>query len=302
MGSYNASYFADLAARWDPMVLNGAMQVSANVINANQDFLKVLGIIMFVILGMLMSFKALPYYTGMAYIIRLSIVCLLMVSTNYNEYIINPVMVEFPNLIARATNGAGGAAGVTQFDDLSRQINLQKVAILQQAGAWAIADRMVAYILAWCCLALVTVIFALFEFSKTILGFVVAVGPFVIVLALFQTTRQVAHSFGAVLLTLLLAMAMLSISIAFVMSFNQATMIMAGGGIDAMLAQMENFLKGLAFGLMVVFALPVIAMRIGGGVAVATAPVIGGMVTAGMGAVRMAGRGAAGGMRFARGG
>jgi len=294
--------FQSLADNWDQAIANGVSQTVSLALQANATQLTTMLTIFVIFLGVLTAFGRVTWTAFIFAMSRASMVSLLLTAAYFNQFIQDPAMNTIPRWIAQSVAGAGGPkAGPQQFDQLRDQVIARQATILQQStGLTMIAERFETAIIVWLIEAELALSFILWEFSRGMMGLLVATAPFIIGLFLFETTRSIATNLGGAAMTLLVMQLMLSILLQLEIDADSTFMqtALGEGGVDVQIDNLASIFVFFLFGVVMTILIPTTAAQIGSGMIPSAAP----LSSAPMRGAAAAGREAArGGVAVARG-
>lgn len=299
----NGGLFQTLADRWDAGLTNATGTViTASITAIGGGFLTSLLTLFVISYGVMMAMHTLSVQEGTRRILRIAFL-IALVTTHYQDWIVQPMLHDIPNFLAQSIGGSLGTQnGAGMFDDLARQIIRQQAAILQEAsGMLDIAERALAYIVGWGCLGILMITFFLYELSRAALSLIVTIGPWVALAYMWDWSRNMALALAGQAVTYLLVMLLLIVVITITINLDrffseQIANTQGAQGLAVGLNALANTFWALCFGLGMDIMVPSIAAAVGGGAYASFSPFV-------MGAVRGGGRVAAGTARAAsRGG
>lgn len=268
--------YVELANIYETTMSIGVNRVIANGTANNADVLAEALTLYIIIVGLLMAFREMSYRDFIWHMMRAAIIAFLLTVQGFNTMIATPAMDTIPAWIAASSNNATGVtAGAQQFELLSSAVTHQTAAILQGAtGLENIAYRGEAKFWDGAIKSLLTTGFWMYEFSRLIMGVLVAAMAFLLFLALFECTRHVPIRLANKALGLLILQLMLSIMIQIMLAGDSTFMIhvangglVADAGLDAQLGVLEDIFSFFVFGIGMIIFLPAIAAYVGGGIA-----------------------------------
>lgn len=241
-------------------------------------------------------------------VLRIMIVAALLTSAStFNTYVRDLFLQDIPSSVGSALTGGSTYAPAAQFDALWNATQRIAATMLAQAtGYTQFGERLAIRLLQAVSFIALVVIFLMWVIARVLMGFVIALGPFLIGLALFDATRPYVDRWVGKLVSLTLVQLSVSVMLQMLMSgFNnyvRTAQANPGGSLDE---RLNAFLQVAAWywcGLFLIKALAIVAYSIGGGLAASFAPMTqsSGMAVGGATA-RGAGRAIAAGYRKARG-
>ncbi len=206
--------------------------------------------------------------------------------TNYNFYVRDLFFTTLPNAFASALYGPrASVSSAQQFDILWSAVTHMNAYILSQAtGLWYIGDRALVHILGFIDLAALWVCFGIWYLSRLFMGIVICIGPFLLVLFLFESTRGYAKQWVGMLIGLAALQLSSSILMRILLSVLSSRMAMMENdpslGVDELVNNAAQMTGVFWFSAVLMFVLPtVIAIGAGGAGVAATAGIVGGTVT-----------------------
>lgn len=200
-------------------------------------------------------------------------------SANYVPWVQEQFFTTLPNQIAAALNGPRTAvSSAQQFDILWSAALRVNGLILQQASGWLhVVDRGVAWGIAAVCVLALLVMFIMWSIPRIFLALVICIGPFLIPLYLFRTTRSFVEAWIGKLVGLtvlqLAASILMRVLLIIVNARFRAMQDNLGDNIDMMLSSFFGIAILFCMGALLMVVLPT-AVSIGaamGAAQVATA-------------------------------
>jgi type IV secretion system protein VirB6 len=165
--------------------------------------------------------------------------------------------------------------------------------LAEATGYTQFGERLAIRLLQAVSLIALVVIFLIWIIARVLMGFVIALGPFLIGLALFDATRPFVDRWVGKLMSLTLVQLSVSVMLQMLMSgFNnyvRAAQAHTGGSLDEKLNDLLQVAAWYWCGLFLIKALAIVAYSIGGGLAASFAPqtqAIGRAIMAGGGAMQ----------------
>ncbi|MFC7556400.1 type IV secretion system protein [Pseudoroseomonas wenyumeiae] len=247
-------------------------------------------------------------------VLRIMAVAALLTSTDiFNTYVRDLFLVEIPSTVGHAMTGTASFAPAAQFDALWNATQRMGAATLAEAAGWTqFAERLVIRLFMFLSLIALVTAFLVWVVARVLMGFVIALGPFLIGLALFDATRPFVDRWVGKLVSITLVQLSVSVLLQMLMSgFNnyvRQAQSNPGGSLDEKLVALLLVAVWFWCGVILLKALAIVAYSIGGGLAASMAPMTqsASAVTSGTGRLGLAtgrgiGRGMAAGYRRLRG-
>jgi TrbL/VirB6 plasmid conjugal transfer protein len=271
--------FVDLAVAWDSSVSGAVTQTISNAITANATILTGLLTIYIIVSGTLTMFGRMSMTEWASGATRAAIIGTLLTVAAFTQYIQQPLMTDIPNWIAASvTGGLGAQTGPQLFDVLRNEVITIEAGIIQQSGGLLhIGDRLLAAIMSGMICFELLVSFAIWEFSRAMMGLIVGTAPFLLGLYLFRATRHITLNLAGMAVTLLILLLMMSILLAMSLAVDRAWIVkmqLASAAVDVRLDAMLNIALFFLFGMIMTVFIPIIEGRVGHGVVPGVAPLV----------------------------
>jgi type IV secretion system protein VirB6 len=313
------NFFQNVALTFDANLLSAITDVINNGLAWARPQVRAAATLFILISGWLVLTGRMDKSVLAGRVLRIVIVAALLTSAGtFNTYVRDLFLQDIPASIGGALTGATTYAPAAQFDALWNATQRIAATMLAEAtGYTQFGERLAIRLLQAVSLIALVVIFLIWIIARVLMGFVIALGPFLIGLALFDATRPFVDRWVGKLMSLTLVQLSVSVMLQMLMSgFNnyvRAAQAHAGGSLDE---KLNDFLQVAAWywcGLFLIKALAIVAYSIGGGLAASFAPMtqssamsIGGATARGVGKLggatgRATGRAIAAGYRKARG-
>lgn len=264
--------FQQMAAQYDPAIATGVNRVISNAISGNADTVTAALTMYVIIIGGLMCFREMTWGSFVQHALRASLISALMVYGTFNSMIAVPVMSTIPGWIMQTASAQTSAMSAPQqFDLLWSATQHIEAAILEQAtGLDNLGYALTARVFTVAAGLLLDLVFISWEFSRAVLGLLVATLPFVLSLYLFEATRQIPLRVGHKIIGVLILQLLLAVTVQLFLQGNTYILVQDAnnaGNLDAQVAALQDVLVFFAFGTGLVLLVPSIAAYIGGGVA-----------------------------------
>lgn len=246
----------------------------------------------------------------------MAVAALLTSAATFNTYVRDLFLQDIPSTVGAALTGGTTYAPAAQFDALWSATQRMAATMLAEATGWTqFGERLVVRVLMGISFVALVVIFLMWVIARVIMGMVIAFGPFLIGLYLFDATRPYVERWVGTLVSLTLVQVSISVMLQMLMTgFNnyvRAAQANPGGSLDEKIGDLLQVGAWYWCGLMLISTLATVAYSIGGGLATSFAPITqpaGAMISAtasgagklGVAAGRGVGRGVAAGYRKAR--
>jgi hypothetical protein len=261
--------FTALASNWDQQIINGISATISNAITANATLLVSLLTLHIIIIGVMTMFGRMSMAEWVFTATRAAMIALLLTAAGFNQYIQAPLMNEIPDWIATSTSGSvTPTSAPQQFDKLRNAVVARKAAILQQVSGFTyFGERLECGFITLCILIELAISFFIWEFARGMIGFCVAVAPFVLGFFLFRATRHITLNLAGTVVSLLILMVLLGVMVQMSITADNAflTTMQQGGSVDEQLDALANTFIFFLFGVGITVMAPSIAMRIGAG-------------------------------------
>jgi type IV secretory pathway VirB6-like protein len=208
---------------------------------------------------------------------------------NYSYYVRDLFFTDLPNQLARAMNGPRITVNsAQQFDNAWLAVLHYTALILGQSSGFAhIDDRVITWVLAYMNFAALCVCFAIWYISRAFMAIVICLGPFLIILFLFRSTRGFVEQWigKLVALTVLGLSASILLRIILIIMSSRLRGIHDNPGIsvDEMIANAASVTGVFWLGALMMFVLPS-AIAIGSGIGASVAVTSGILGSAGVAA------------------
>lgn len=212
-------------------------------------------------------------------VIRIMAVAALLTSAGtFNTYVRDLFLNTIPSSVGAALSGATVSAPAAQFDAIWNATQRLAADVLAQATGWTqVGERVAIYAILAVTLVPLIVIFLIWVVARVVMGMVIALGPFIIGLWLFDATRPFVQRWVGKLMSLTLVQVsvgvMLQMLVAGFTTYLRAAQGNFGRGTSEQLAALLQIAGWYWCGLLLLASLGVVAYSIGGGLATSFAPV-----------------------------
>ncbi|HEX3992351.1 MAG TPA: type IV secretion system protein [Acetobacteraceae bacterium] len=261
--------FTQLAAQWDTIISTGITASVANAITANATLFASILTLFIIICGCLTMFGRMGMSEWIFAMTRAAIISILLTASAFSTYIQTPLTTTIPNWIAQSVNGGTTTTQPQQFDTLFNQMGVAVGRIDQQLHWTDIGEQIECATISAVTLIELVLMFCIWEFSRGMIGLLVAVAPFLLGFYVFQATRHFVLSLVGQAVTALVTMLLVSIMVALAVSADNAFMVQiaTGSGVGAQIQSLLGVTGFFLFSDIIIVMIPALAARIGGGVA-----------------------------------
>lgn len=211
-------------------------------------------------------------------VLRIMAVAALLTSADtFNTYVRDLFLTEIPSTVGSALTGGNTYAPAAQFDALWDATQRIAATMLAEAtGYTQFGERLVIRALMGISFVALVVIFLIWIVARVLMGFVIALGPFLIGLYLFDATRPYVERWVGKLVSLTLVQVSVSVMLQMLMTgFNNYVRMAQAHPAGSLDEKIGAFLQVAAWywcGLILIKALAIVAYSIGGGLAAPFAP------------------------------
>lgn len=229
--------------------------------------------------GFLTMYQHADGWTFVTAAMRAIAIGMLIQSANYNYYVRDLFFTDLPNTIAASLYGPRISVNSAQQLDVlwSAAVNMASF-ILKQAIGWTnIGERALVYVLLMLIQLALWVCFVVWYISRVFMALIICMGAFLLVLALFRSTRGYVQQWIGKLVGLTMLNLSASILLRVVLVVLTGRLRAIQGDPTLSLSEMLNNLAGVTgvfgMGAMLMIALPSaisIGSGVGAGAAVAT--------------------------------
>jgi type IV secretion system protein VirB6 len=303
-----ANYFQNVLEVFDANLISSVTNVINNGLAWARPQVRAAATLFILISGWLVLTGRMDKSVLAGRVLRIVIVAALLTSADtFNTYIRDLFLQDIPSSVGSALTGGPIYAPAAQFDALWNATQRVAATMLSEAtGYTQFGERLVIRLLQGVSFIALVVIFLIWIIARVLMGFVIALGPFLIGLALFDATRPFVDRWVGKLVSLTLVQLSVSVMLQMLMSgFNtyvRAAQAHTGGSLDEKLNDLLQVAAWYWCGLFLIKALAIVAYSIGGGLAASIAPMTqSSAMSAGGATARGVGRGIAAGYRKLRG-
>lgn len=278
--------FARTAIEYDGLLIEGMnAAISSGLAWARPQLTIALGL--YVIgYGFMMMYSKVDGWTFALAVARAMAISAILIAANYNYYVRDLFFTDLPNELARAINGPRVTVNsAEQFDAIwSAVIHYTSYILAQATGLSHMDDRAIAWLYAYICHVALWVSFGMWYISRVFMAVVISMGPFIIILFLFRSTREYAQQWVGKLVGLTalgLGSAIVLRLVVMVLATNLKVMQNnPGTSVDEMLANAAGMTGIFGLGALLMIILPSvisIGSGMGAGHAVASGMIGGGV-------------------------
>jgi type IV secretion system protein VirB6 len=264
--------YTSLAQNYDPILTTSVGHVVSNGLSAVSGLVTTVLTLFVIILGVLMLMHELHWKVAVNRGLRAVAVGALLTAAYYNQFVQQPFLTDLPNWIAQAvSNGPTITSVAGQFDLLLDAVTHEGAAVKQQAtGIVGAIKSFEVDLIVGVIGAILDVIFAVYEFTRFVVGLAVCIGPFVIMGLLFDYTRSFADRWVSKLVGALILQLMFVVLVQIMITADTQFMILMENantsGLDEQIANLVNIIVFFFMGAGVAVLIPGAAAYIGGGV------------------------------------
>ncbi|MCG7362469.1 type IV secretion system protein [Roseomonas sp. ACRSG] len=211
-------------------------------------------------------------------VLRIMAVAALLTSAGtFNTYVRDLFLQDIPSTVGAALTGGTVYEPAAQFDALwSATQRIAATMLADATGYTQFGERLVIRLLMAVSFIALVVIFIMWIIARVLMGFVIALGPFLIGLALFDATRPFVDRWVGKLVSLTLVQLSVSVMLQMLMGgFNtyvRAAQANPGGSLDEKIGAFLQVAAWYWCGLILIKALAIVSYSIGGGLAASFSP------------------------------
>ena len=275
-----ASYFQDISQAYDANLMIGVNAVINNGLAWARPQVRAGATLYVLITGYLVLVGRLDKSVLAGRIIRIvALAALLTSAATFNSYVRDLFLVTIPTTVGSALTGAPIAAGPAgQFDVIwNATARISADTIAQASGFSYIGERIAIRILDAATITPLVMIFLMWIVTRVVMGLVIALGPFLLGLYLFDATRPFVNRWVGKLVALTLVQVSAAVLMQLLIGgFNQylrSVQNIAGAGVDERIGALLQVSGFYWSGFFLMSGLSIVAYSIGGAAAMSFAPI-----------------------------
>lgn len=265
--------YSDLAQNYDPVLTTSVGQVVSSALSAVSDLVATVLTLFVIVLGVLLIMHELHWKVAVNRGLRAAAVGTLLTAAYYNQFVQQPFMTDLPNWLTQVINNAPAVNSVAgQFDLLLDAVTHEGAGVKQQAAGDIIVGALKSFevdLIVGGVGTILDFVFAIYEFTRFIVGLIVCVGPFIIMGLLFDYTRSFADRWisklvGGLILQLMyivLVQLMIRADTHYMVSIANA----ANSSVDEQIGTLIQIVVFFLMGAGVAVLIPAAAAYMGGG-------------------------------------
>ena len=167
----------------------------------------------------------------------MAVAALLTSATTFNTYVRDLFLTEIPNKVGAALTGGNTFAPAAQFDALWAATQRMAATVLAEANGYTqLGERLAIRLFMGISFVALVIIFLMWVIARVVMGMVIALGPFLIGLYLFDATRPFVDRWVGKLVSLTLVQLSIGVMLQLLMTgFNgyvRQAQANPGGSID----------------------------------------------------------------------
>jgi type IV secretion system protein VirB6 len=211
-------------------------------------------------------------------VLRIMAVAALLTSAGtFNTYVRDLFLQDIPNTVGAALTGGTTYSPAAQFDALWNATQRMAATVLSEASGYTqLGERLAIRIFMGISFVALVVIFLMWVIARVVMGMVIALGPFLIGLWLFDATRPYVQRWIGKLVSLTLVQVSIGVMLQMLMTgFNNYVRVAQGNmgsGLEARIGAIMQLGAWYWCGLLLIGSLATVAYSIGGGLATSFAP------------------------------
>jgi type IV secretion system protein VirB6 len=271
-------FFVNIATTFDTNLIGAVNNVISSALTWARPQVRAAATLFILITGWLVLTGRMDKNVLAGRVLRIMAVAALLTSADtFNTYVRDLFLTEIPSTVGSALTGGSTYAPAAQFDALWDATQRIAATMLAEAtGYTQFGERLVIRALMGISFVALVVIFLIWIVARVLMGFVIALGPFLIGLALFDATRPFVDRWVGKLVSLTLVQVSVSVLLQMLMtgfnSYVRQAQANPGGSLDEKLAAFLQVAAWYWCGLILIKALAIVAYSIGGGLAASFAP------------------------------
>ena len=270
--------FEKVSATFDTNLLSGINAVIANGLSWAQPQVRAGATLFVLITGWLVLTGRMDKNVLAGRVLRILAVAALLTSAGtFNTYVRDLFLTEIPSTVGAALTGGTVYAPAAQFDALWNATQRMAAIVLGEATGWTqVGERVAVRALMAVSFVALVVIFLMWVVVRVVMGMVIALGPFLIGLYLFDATRPFVDRWVGKLVSLTLVQVSISVMLQMLMTgFNgyvRNVQNNMGASLDEKIGALLQVGAWYWSGLLLIGSLTTVAYSIGGGLAGSYAP------------------------------
>lgn len=275
-----ANFFQSIAQAYDQNLMAGVNAVINNGLAWARPQVRAGATLYVLITGYLVLVGRLDKSVLASRIIRVvALAALLTSAATFNSVVRDLFLTTIPTTVGAALTGATSSAGPAgQFDAIWNATERAAADVLAQAsGITNLGERIAIRALLAITFVPLVIIFLVWIVARVVMGLVIALGPFLIGLYLFDATRPFVNRWVGKIVSLTLvqvsAGVLIQMLIAGFTTYLISVQNLAGAGVDERLGALLQVCGWYWAGLLLMGGLTVVAYSIGGGLATSFAPI-----------------------------
>ena len=265
--------YSSLAAKYDPVLTQSIGDVVSNALGAASDLVATVLTLFVIVLGVLLLMHELHWKIAVNRGLRAAAVGTLLTAAYYNQFVQQPFMTDLPNWLTQVINNSPAVNSVAeQFDLLLDAVTHEGAGVKQQATGDIIVGAVKSFevdLIVGGVGTILDVIFAIYEFTRFIVGLIVCVGPFIIMGLLFDYTRSFADRWISKLVGGLILQLMYIVLVQIMIRADTQYMVSiatpANSSVDEQIANLIQIVVFFLMGAGVAVLIPAAAAYMGGG-------------------------------------
>jgi type IV secretion system protein VirB6 len=272
------NFFQNISDVFDTNLLAGITAVINNGLTWARPQVRAAATLFILISGWLVLTGRMDKSVLAGRVLRIMAVAALLTSAGtFNTYVRDLFLDEIPSTVGAALTGGTTYAPAAQFDALWNATQRIAATMLAEATGWTqFGERLVIRALMLISFVALVVIFLMWVIARVVMGMVIALGPFLIGLYLFDATRPFVDRWVGKLVSLTLVQVSIGVMLQLLMtgfnSYVRTAQANPGGSLDEKMGALLQVGAWYWCGLLLIGALTTVAYSIGGGLAGSFAP------------------------------